>query len=146
MISAEYFLHASNITRVVSVSAKDVLWLRVFAILASLIGLPYFYLQTTVRSAIRAAILSRARSAFDDLVGAGGADRLSRRAVKRDFARRTASLRNGQNSVTYSTLLGCSNRGGGDGTKPNEPRVLTRVGIGDSRRVVGPRQHRATLH
>ena len=48
MIGPEYFLHASNITRVFSFSAKDVLWLRVFAILASLIGLPYFYLQTTV--------------------------------------------------------------------------------------------------
>jgi hypothetical protein len=48
MISPEYFLHASNITRVFSVSAKDVLWLRVFAILSSLIGLPYFYLQTAV--------------------------------------------------------------------------------------------------
>jgi hypothetical protein len=45
MIGPEYFLHASNITRVFSFSAKDVLWLRVFAILASLIGLPYFYLQ-----------------------------------------------------------------------------------------------------
>jgi hypothetical protein len=48
MISPEYFLHASNITRVFSVSAKDVLWLRVFAILSSLIGLPYFYFQTAV--------------------------------------------------------------------------------------------------
>jgi hypothetical protein len=48
MLGPEYFLHASNITRVFSFSAKDVLWLRVFAILASLIGLPYFYLQTTV--------------------------------------------------------------------------------------------------
>ena len=48
MIGPEYFLHASNITRVFSFSAKDVLWLRVFAILASLIGLPYFYLQPTV--------------------------------------------------------------------------------------------------
>jgi hypothetical protein len=48
MISPEYFLHASNITRVFSFSAKDVLWLRIFAVLASLIGLPYFYLQTSV--------------------------------------------------------------------------------------------------
>jgi hypothetical protein len=48
MISPEYFLHASNITRVFSVSAKDVLWLRVFAILSSLIGLRYFYLQATI--------------------------------------------------------------------------------------------------
>ena len=30
----------------------------------------------------------------------------------------------------------CSNRGGGDGTKPNEPRVPSRVGIRDSGRVV----------
>jgi hypothetical protein len=45
MIGPEYFLHASNITRVFSFGAKDVLWLRILAILASLIGLPYFYLQ-----------------------------------------------------------------------------------------------------
>ena len=48
MIGPEYFLHASNITRVFSFSAKDVMWLRVLAILASLIGLPYFYLQPAV--------------------------------------------------------------------------------------------------
>ena len=48
MIGPEYFLHASNITRVFSFSAKDVMWLRVLAILASLIGLPYFYLQPVV--------------------------------------------------------------------------------------------------
>jgi hypothetical protein len=30
MIGPEYFLHASNITRVFSFSAKDVLWLRMF--------------------------------------------------------------------------------------------------------------------
>src|SRR3954471_2876369 len=48
MISPEYFLHASNITRVFSFSASDVLWLRIFAILSSLIGVPYFYLQTDV--------------------------------------------------------------------------------------------------
>lgn len=46
MIAPEYFLHASNITRVFSFSSKDVMWLRVFAILSSMIGLPYFYLQT----------------------------------------------------------------------------------------------------
>ena len=48
MIGPEYFLHASNITRVLSFSAKDVMWLRVLAILASLIELPYFYLQPVV--------------------------------------------------------------------------------------------------
>src|SRR4051794_35976076 len=48
MISPEYFLHASNIARIFSFSAKDVLWLRIFVILASLIGVPYFYLQTNV--------------------------------------------------------------------------------------------------
>ena len=62
--------------------------------------------------------------------------RLSRRAVKRDFVGWTARLRNGQRSITCPTLLGCSNRGGGDGTKPNEPRVPSRVGIRDSGRVV----------
>jgi len=45
MISPEYFLHASNITRILSFNAKDMLWLRALAIAASVIGLPYFYLQ-----------------------------------------------------------------------------------------------------
>jgi len=48
MLSPEYFLHASNIARLVSFSVKDVLWLRVFAIVASLIGVPYFYLRDAV--------------------------------------------------------------------------------------------------
>jgi CRP-like cAMP-binding protein len=48
VIGPEYFLHTSNLARVVSFSAKDVMWLRIFAILASLIGVPYFYLQPAV--------------------------------------------------------------------------------------------------
>jgi CRP-like cAMP-binding protein len=48
MIGPEYFLHTSNLMRVVSFSAKDVMWLRIFAIIASLLGLPYFYLQAEV--------------------------------------------------------------------------------------------------
>jgi len=48
MLGPEYFLHASNITRVFSFSAKDILWLRILAIFGSLIGMPYFYLQKEV--------------------------------------------------------------------------------------------------
>jgi CRP-like cAMP-binding protein len=48
MVPPEIFLHSSNVMRVISFSAKDVLWLRIFAIAASAIGLPYFYLQQEV--------------------------------------------------------------------------------------------------
>jgi hypothetical protein len=48
VVPPEIFLHSSNVMRVVSFSAKDVLWLRVFAIGASLIGLPYFYFQQEI--------------------------------------------------------------------------------------------------
>jgi|SRR5918993_1409106 Popeye protein conserved region len=48
MLGPEYFLHAANVLRVISFSAKDIMWLRLFAILASIISIPYFYLQAAV--------------------------------------------------------------------------------------------------
>jgi hypothetical protein len=48
MFGPEYFLHASNITRVLSFSAKDIIWLRILAICGSIIGIPYFILQNDV--------------------------------------------------------------------------------------------------
>jgi hypothetical protein len=40
-----YFLHAANILLLVAYSVRDILWLRLFAVAASLISLPYFMLQ-----------------------------------------------------------------------------------------------------
>jgi len=43
--SPSYFLHAANILLLVAYSVRDILWLRLFAVAASLIALPYFILQ-----------------------------------------------------------------------------------------------------
>ena len=40
-----YFLHAANILLLVAYSVRDILWLRLFAVAASLIAVPYFILQ-----------------------------------------------------------------------------------------------------
>lgn len=40
-----YFLHAANILLLVAYSVRDILWLRLFAVAASLISIPYFVLQ-----------------------------------------------------------------------------------------------------
>jgi hypothetical protein len=40
-----YFLHAANILLIVAYSVRDILWLRLFAVAASLITLPYYILQ-----------------------------------------------------------------------------------------------------
>jgi hypothetical protein len=40
-----YFLHAANILLLVAYSVRDILWLRLFAVAASLISLPFFILQ-----------------------------------------------------------------------------------------------------
>jgi CRP-like cAMP-binding protein len=48
MFEPQYFLHIANIVLVIAYSVKDILWLRIFALGASLIGLPYYYFQTTV--------------------------------------------------------------------------------------------------
>ena len=40
-----YFLHAANILLLVAYSVRDILWLRLLAVAASLISLPYFVLQ-----------------------------------------------------------------------------------------------------
>lgn len=48
MFEPQYFLHIANVVLVIAYSVKDILWLRIFALGASLIGLPYYYFQTTV--------------------------------------------------------------------------------------------------
>ena len=44
-LNPSYFLHAANILLLVAYSVRDILWLRLFAVAASLISLPYFILQ-----------------------------------------------------------------------------------------------------
>jgi CRP/FNR family cyclic AMP-dependent transcriptional regulator len=45
LFKPSYFLHAANILLLVAYSVGDILWLRLFAVAASLIALPYFILQ-----------------------------------------------------------------------------------------------------
>jgi hypothetical protein len=45
LFKPSYFLHAANILLLVAYSVRDILWLRLFAVAASLISLPYFILQ-----------------------------------------------------------------------------------------------------
>lgn len=43
----DYFIHAGNILLLAAYSVRDILWLRLFAVAASLIAIPYFVLQPT---------------------------------------------------------------------------------------------------
>lgn len=45
LFNPSYFLHAANILLLVAYSVRDILWLRLFAVGAALISLPYFVLQ-----------------------------------------------------------------------------------------------------
>jgi hypothetical protein len=45
--SPNYFIHAANILLVVAYSVRDILWLRLFAVGAAFISIPYFVLQPT---------------------------------------------------------------------------------------------------
>jgi len=40
-----YFIHAANILLLVAYSVRDILWLRLFAVAASLIAMPFYLLQ-----------------------------------------------------------------------------------------------------
>jgi hypothetical protein len=44
-INPNYFIHAGNVLLLVAYSVRDILWLRLFAVAASLITLPFFILQ-----------------------------------------------------------------------------------------------------
>jgi Popeye protein conserved region len=49
--SPDYFIHAANVLLLVAYSVRDILWLRLFAVGASVISIPYFLLQpTTLRA------------------------------------------------------------------------------------------------
>ena len=43
----DYFIHAANVLLLIAYSVRDVLWLRLFAVAASLIAIPYYVLQPT---------------------------------------------------------------------------------------------------
>ena len=47
-ITPDYFIHAANVLLLVAYSVRDVLWLRLFAVAASLIAIPFYVLQPTV--------------------------------------------------------------------------------------------------
>ena len=44
--SPDYFIHAANILLLVAYSVRDILWLRLFAVGASVVSIPYFLLQS----------------------------------------------------------------------------------------------------
>jgi Popeye protein conserved region len=44
-VNPNYFIHAANVLLLVAYSVRDILWLRLFAVAASLIAIPYFVLQ-----------------------------------------------------------------------------------------------------
>ena len=46
-LNPNYFIHAANVLLLVAYSVRDILWLRLFAVGASLISLPYFVFQPT---------------------------------------------------------------------------------------------------
>ena len=43
--SPDYFIHVANILLLVAYSVRDILWLRLFAVAASVVSIPYFLLQ-----------------------------------------------------------------------------------------------------
>ena len=48
LFTPDYFIHAANVLLLVAYSVRDVLWLRLFAVAASLIAIPFYVLQPTV--------------------------------------------------------------------------------------------------
>ena len=47
-LSPDYFIHVANVLLLVAYSVRDILWLRVFAVGASVISIPFFLLQPAV--------------------------------------------------------------------------------------------------
>jgi CRP-like cAMP-binding protein len=44
----DYFIHAANVLLLIAYSVRDVLWLRLFAVAASLIAIPFYVIQPAV--------------------------------------------------------------------------------------------------
>lgn len=61
-LNPNYFIHAANVLLLVAYSVRDILWLRLFAVAAALISIPFYLLQPTtlwaplIWSAVFAAI------------------------------------------------------------------------------------------
>jgi hypothetical protein len=65
LFNPNYFIHAANILLLVAYSVRDILWLRLFAVAASLISIPYFVLQSTpLWAALGWTVLFAAINAF----------------------------------------------------------------------------------
>jgi len=47
-LSADYFIHTANVLLLIAYSVRDVLWLRLFAVAASLIAIPFYVIQPAV--------------------------------------------------------------------------------------------------
>ena len=46
-LNPNYFIHAGNILLLIAYSVRDILWLRLFAVAAALITIPFYALQST---------------------------------------------------------------------------------------------------
>jgi len=44
----DYFIHAANVLLLIAYSVRDVLWLRLFAVAASVIAIPFYVMQPTI--------------------------------------------------------------------------------------------------
>ena len=47
-LTPDYLIHAANISLLIAYSVRDVLWLRLFAVAASVIAIPFYVMQPTV--------------------------------------------------------------------------------------------------
>ena len=47
-LTPDYFIHAANILLLIAYSVRDVLWLRLFAVAASVIAIPFYLMQPAV--------------------------------------------------------------------------------------------------
>lgn len=47
-LQPDYFIHAANILLLIAYSVRDVLWLRLFAVAASMIAIPFYVMQPAV--------------------------------------------------------------------------------------------------
>ncbi len=48
LLTPDYFIHGANVLLLIAYSVRDVLWLRLFAVAASIIAIPFYLLQPTV--------------------------------------------------------------------------------------------------
>lgn len=48
LVTPDYFIHAANVLLLVAYSVRDVLWLRLFAVAASVIAIPFYVMQPVV--------------------------------------------------------------------------------------------------